>query len=125
MCFATEQTLIFLQGLFDLRVSRQNGSIDYTESLGGLALGEEEIANAVLGHHPSGLLSERSAKIFGARRKLFHDYESENGFNGRFVRTPRVYRRIPGRTAHRQSIEHEGLEDGLRIVSACEFAGDG
>ena len=60
---AAEQPLVLGQRLLDLGIARQHRAVDDAEALGGLALGEQEVAHAVLGHHPRRLLRQRASQV--------------------------------------------------------------
>src|SRR5688572_21748280 len=72
MAGAAEQTLILRQRVFDLGVLRQHRAVGDAEPLRGLALGGEEIADAVLRHDARGFLRQGPAQILGAWVQLLH-----------------------------------------------------
>ena len=69
---AAEQALVFGQRVFDLRVLRQHRTVGDAEAFGRLALGGEEIADAVLRHDARRFLRERAAQILGAWGQFLH-----------------------------------------------------
>ena len=69
---AAEQPVILGERVFDLAILRQHRSIGNTETLGGLALGGEEIADAMLRHDPRGFLRERAPQVLGTWRQFLH-----------------------------------------------------
>ena len=50
---------------FDFDVFGQYGDVVHAEPVGRLALGLQEILDAVLGHDARGFLSQSTAQIFG------------------------------------------------------------
>jgi hypothetical protein len=58
-----EQALILRQSVLDLGIARQGTGIGNPETLGRLALGGQEIVDAVLDHDARRLLGERAAQI--------------------------------------------------------------
>ncbi len=68
---AAEQPLVFHQRRFDFGVLGQHGAVGDPEALGGLALGDQEVADAVLGHDPRGFLGERAPQVFTANAQSF------------------------------------------------------
>src|SRR5882762_7125297 len=61
---AAEQALILGERTLDLTVLRQHaGAVHHPEAFGGLALGHQEIADAVLGHEARGLLRQRAPQV--------------------------------------------------------------
>jgi hypothetical protein len=69
---ATEQAVVFGERVLDLRILRQHRTVGYAESLGGFALGGEEIADAVLRHDARRFLRQRAAQILSAWGQLLH-----------------------------------------------------
>ena len=66
---AAEEALVVGERLLDLAVLRQDGgALRDAEALGGLALGDEEVTHAVLGHDARRFLRQRAAQVIGARR---------------------------------------------------------
>ena len=71
--FPAEQPLVLRERLLDLAVLRQErGAIGYPEALGRLALGHQEVADAVLGHDARGFLRQRPAQVVAAGRVSLH-----------------------------------------------------
>ena len=69
--FAAEQSLVLGERALDLAVLRQQcRAIGDPEALGRLALGDQEIAYAVLGHDARGFLRQRAPDIVAARVSL-------------------------------------------------------
>jgi hypothetical protein len=67
--FAAEQALVVGERDLDLAVLRQHRRhVGHAEALGGLALGDEEILHAVLGHDARGLLRQCAPQIVAAGR---------------------------------------------------------
>ena len=65
-----EKPLMFPERRLDLDVLRQYGDIVDPQPVGRLALGLQEIFDAVLGHDTRRFLGERSAQVFGALGKF-------------------------------------------------------
>jgi len=66
---AAEEALVLGQRALDLTVLRQHGgAVHHPEALGGLALGHQEIADAVLGHEARGFLGQRAPQVLAAGR---------------------------------------------------------
>ena len=67
---AVEQALVLAQGRLDFHVFRQHGDIVDAQPVGRLALGLQEILDAVLGHDPRRFLGEGAAQVLCTLRKL-------------------------------------------------------
>ena len=76
---AAEQPVILGQRILDLAVLGQHRSVGNAEALGGLALGREEIADALLRHDARGFLRERAPQILGTWRQFLHDQKIGSG----------------------------------------------
>ena len=83
---ATEQPVIFRERVFDLPVLRQHRSVGNAEAFRRLALGGEEIADAMLGHDARGFLRERAPQVLGPWRQFLHVSEDRIGATLRRVR---------------------------------------
>ena len=70
MAAPAKQALVGLQRRLDLGVTGQQRAVGNAETLGGLALGHAEVADAVLGHEPRGFLRDGGAQVIPARRRL-------------------------------------------------------
>ncbi len=68
---AAEQALVFHQGHFDLGVLRQHCAVGDAVAFGGLALGDQEVADAVLGHDSGGFLREGVPQVLTANAQSF------------------------------------------------------
>ena len=67
---APEQALVRAQRGFDFDVFRQHRDIVHAQAVRRLALGLQEILDAVFGHDARRLLGESAAQILGTLRKL-------------------------------------------------------
>ena len=67
MAFGVEQPLVRDHGRLDLGVARQYRGVDDAESLGGLALGKQEVVDALFAHDARRLLRDGLSQEFGAR----------------------------------------------------------
>ena len=76
---AAEQPVVLGQRVFDLAVLRQHRPVGDAEALGGLALGREEIPDAVFRHDARGFLRERTPQVFGTWGQFLHASEYRVG----------------------------------------------
>ena len=124
MRVAAEQALVFRQRVLDLGVARQRAVVGDAEALGGLALGGQEVVDAVLGHDARGFLREGAAQVFAAWRIAAWSWQT--GFrspqNSGSVAGSRGLA-VPGGRAGRQLIRHEVSLMAVGVIGAGELPG--
>ena len=73
MAVPAKEALVLGERPLDLAVLwQERRAIDHTETLGSLAFGHEEIADAVFGHDARSFLRQRAPQVVGARRVSLH-----------------------------------------------------